>query len=169
MSLYEADFRFQDFHVKRPIAGGGVYGGRAGALGVSWLWDGFHTDFGARPDFLPLTTKDPIYEKAVPQVGMIDPATNQADPDGDYVCAYRPTPASKGSTVRFLTCGGGGWGDPLERDPERVKVDVRDEYITIEGAARDYGVVIAGDPIHDPEGLRVNTEATEALRAARRP
>ena len=62
------------------------------------------------------------------------------------------------------TTGGGGWGNPLERDPERVKNDVRDEYVTIEGALRDYGVVITGDPINDPEGLKVDAKATAARR-----
>jgi N-methylhydantoinase B len=32
-------------------------------------------------------------------------------------------------------------------DPERVKADVRDQYVTVEGAARVYGVVITGDPV----------------------
>jgi N-methylhydantoinase B len=54
-----------------------------------------------------------------------------------------------GSIVELLTGGGGGFGDPLEREPERVVVDVRDGYVSIEAAARDYGVVI------DPETLEV--------------
>ena len=49
--------------------------------------------------------------------------------------------------------------------PERVKRDVRDGYVTIEGAARDYGVVVTGDPEEDPENLAVDLEATERLRA----
>jgi len=36
-----------------------------------------------------------------------------------------------------------------------VKRDVRDGYVTIAGAARDYGVVIKGDPERDPEGLTI--------------
>jgi hypothetical protein len=53
----------------------------------------------------------------------------------------------------------------LKRDPERVKVDVRDGYVSVDGAAREYGVVVAGDPVWQPEALRVDTPATEALRA----
>lgn len=41
--------------------------------------------------------------------------------------------------------GGGGWGDPLDRAPEKVLDDVLDEYISVEGAMRDYGVVVEGD------------------------
>jgi N-methylhydantoinase B len=67
-----------------------------------------------------------------------------------------------------MTSGGGGWGNPVERDPEKVKADVRDQYITIEGAARDYGVVIVGDPYNDPEGLHIDEAATEELRTGLR-
>ncbi len=58
--------------------------------------------------------------------------------------------------------GGGGWGDPLERDPALVLRDVLDEYVSLEGARRDYGVVI------DPERLTVDEQATAGLRDAMR-
>jgi N-methylhydantoinase B len=65
-------------------------------------------------------------------------------------------PASTAAVV--ATAGGGGWGNPLERDPERVRQDVIDGCVSIESAARDYGVVI------DPETLEVDTAATSARR-----
>ena len=55
-------------------------------------------------------------------------------------------------------------GDPLSRDPNKVLVDVRDGYVSVAGAARDYAVVIVGDPDTDPEGLTVDESATAALR-----
>jgi N-methylhydantoinase B len=55
--------------------------------------------------------------------------------------------------------------DPFDARPELVKRDVRDGYVTIEGAARDYGVVVVGDPEEDPEGLALDLVATERLRA----
>ena len=45
-----------------------------------------------------------------------------------------------------------------------MKRDVRDGFVTIEGAARDYGVVVVGDPERDPEGLTVDVEGTAKLR-----
>ena len=56
--------------------------------------------------------------------------------------------------------GGGGYGDPLERDPELVENDVADGYVSLESARADYGVVI------HPETLKVDEEATQTLRAA---
>jgi N-methylhydantoinase B len=73
-----------------------------------------------------------------------------------------------GAILRYVNAGGGGWGDPLERDPEAVKRDVRDGYVTLAGAARDYGVVVSGDPEEDPEGLTLDLAATERLRVERR-
>jgi N-methylhydantoinase B len=63
--------------------------------------------------------------------------------------------------------GGGGWGDPLARDPHAVLDDVLDEYVSIEGAARDYGVVLTGSL--DDLTLAVDDDATERLRADMRP
>jgi N-methylhydantoinase B len=56
--------------------------------------------------------------------------------------------------------GGGGYGDPLARDPERVRRDAREGYITLEGAKEVYGVVLNTDP----DTWAVDLEATEALR-----
>ncbi|HWB66041.1 MAG TPA: hydantoinase B/oxoprolinase family protein [Mycobacteriales bacterium] len=49
-----------------------------------------------------------------------------------------------GERIVYEFGGGGGWGDPLDRDPQAVLDDVLDEYVSVEGAARDYGVVLTG-------------------------
>ena len=50
----------------------------------------------------------------------------------------------KGDIVREETAGGGGYGDPLKRDPARVAEDVRERYLTAEQARLRYGVMIDG-------------------------
>jgi N-methylhydantoinase B len=67
-----------------------------------------------------------------------------------------------GESFVFDSGGGGGWGDPLDRDPEAVAEDVRDEKVSREQAAASYGVVLTDD-------LEVDVEATDARRAAARP
>jgi N-methylhydantoinase B len=62
--------------------------------------------------------------------------------------------------------GGGGWGDPLERDPAAVLDDVLDEYVSIAAAERDYGVVLTG-ALEDLT-LAIDHDATTRLRAERR-
>jgi N-methylhydantoinase B len=58
--------------------------------------------------------------------------------------------------------GGGGWGDPLDRDPAMVLEDVWDEYVSVDGARRDYGVVVTGS-LADMT-LALDEGATRALR-----
>ena len=64
----------------------------------------------------------------------------------------------RGDLVRIYTAGGGGWGDPLERDPERVLDDVKDGFVSLESAFSHYGVLI------DPVALEVDAPGTTARR-----
>jgi N-methylhydantoinase B len=68
--------------------------------------------------------------------------------------------AGPGDIIRITSPGGGGRGDPLDREAERVLRDVVCAYITEEAAERDYGVVIRAG--------RLDAPATERLRASRR-
>ena len=68
-----------------------------------------------------------------------------------------------GERVMFDYGGGGGWGDPLDRDPQAVLDDVLDEYVSVEGARRDYGVVLTGS-LEDLT-LALDESATIQLRA----
>lgn len=62
------------------------------------------------------------------------------------------------------TAGGGGYGDPMERDPEHVLNDVIDEYVSVKRAELDYGVVVK---VNDADMLdyEIDTAATEKARA----
>ena len=69
--------------------------------------------------------------------------------------------------------GGGGYGNPWTRDPERVRDDVVNGYVSIAGAARDYGVVIQDTAVPErlvrlPEQYSVDQAATELLRGSQR-
>jgi N-methylhydantoinase B len=69
----------------------------------------------------------------------------------------------KGDLLYFNTWGGGGWGDPYERDPELVRQDVARRLVTVDGARR-YGVVIGEDGSVDADATAA---LREELRAAR--
>jgi N-methylhydantoinase B len=64
----------------------------------------------------------------------------------------------RGDVARLITGVGGGYGDPLERDPALVQDDVRNEHLTIAQAADIYAVIV------NPASLTVDFEATQALR-----
>ncbi|HET9244067.1 MAG TPA: hypothetical protein VFN99_11560, partial [Gaiella sp.] len=62
-----------------------------------------------------------------------------------------------GDIVSCRTCGGGGYGPPEERDPERVARDVREGKVSVERARDVYRVAMTGDA--------VDASATRALRS----
>ncbi len=64
---------------------------------------------------------------------------------------------AEGDQLHFVTWGGGGWGNPLDRDPEAVALEIRQGLVSVDGA-REYGVVIASDGT-------VDQSATDSLRA----
>jgi N-methylhydantoinase B len=74
-----------------------------------------------------------------------------ADPSGLTFC-------DPGDKISFVSAGGGGYGDPFERDPLAVQKDVQYEYVSIESARQDYGVII------EPDSLELDLDATMELR-----
>ncbi len=88
--------------------------------------------------------------------------------DDPYVVEHTANwvPIAAGQKINYDYGGGGGWGDPLDRDPQAVLDDVLDEYVSVEGAERDYGVVLTGS-LEDLT-LAVDLQATEKLRAQQR-
>jgi N-methylhydantoinase B len=73
-------------------------------------------------------------------------------------------PVRVGSEVIVRTGGGGGWGDPLERDANAVRADVQEEFISARAARDHYGVVLREDLSIDHAATE---RAREALRSAR--
>ena len=74
-----------------------------------------------------------------------------ADPSGLTFC-------DPGDRISFLSAGGGGYGNPFERDPKAVERDVQYGYISIEKAKQDYGVII------EPDSQTLDLDATRRLR-----
>jgi N-methylhydantoinase B len=78
-------------------------------------------------------------------------------------------PVLAGQVVRVRTTGGGGWGDPLAREPELVQRDVIEGKVSLAAACDDYGVVLV--PSAGTDAFAIDAPATAALRgklAARR-
>ncbi len=77
------------------------------------------------------------------------------DPSGLTLC-------QAGDVIQFSSAGGGGYGDPLQRDPQAVEADVINGYVSIEKARENYGVVI------EPTTLKVNASETDKVRSSRK-
>jgi N-methylhydantoinase B len=87
--------------------------------------------------------------------------------DGERVLPVimtEPAMLRKGEVFRHVMAGGGGYGDPFDRDPEKVLGDVLDGRVGRDHGRTAYGVVLTGD---DPP--RIDHEATARLRTNRSP
>ena len=88
-------------------------------------------------------------------------ANTLIDGDGEHDVATMPMQsfiARRDDLFRMVSAGGGGYGDPRERDPEAVLDDVREEKVTREAARDVYGVVVTDDGA-------VDAVETRALRS----
>ena len=155
----EFPVRVERYELRPDSAGAGKF---RGGLGARRVWLGlteesiinFRTDrfkhsspgiYGARP--------------AMPSRARLDPDTPDEKALTSKVAGVR---LKKGMRVAFELGGGGGYGNPLERDPERVRTDVLRGYVTREGARKSYGVALRDD-------LSIDAAATQALRSGAAP
>jgi N-methylhydantoinase B len=85
--------------------------------------------------------------------------------ENDFKIAFgtrRPVPPQSEVIVR--TGGGGGWGDPLEREPEKVRADVLEDLVSVKAAREQYGVVLDARSSLD---LAATQSLRQKMRAAR--
>jgi N-methylhydantoinase B len=73
---------------------------------------------------------------------------------------FNPMELAEGDGFLVETAGGGGFWNPLEREPQKVLADVRSGYVSLEAARREYGVAIA----QQGRKYELDVEATAALR-----
>jgi N-methylhydantoinase B len=133
----------------------GVMGGGPGMPFYAWINEDFDPDFAT--EALDLRGWIPLF-------GMLD-EDQLPKPDGGSFSKgtrYRSGKVSNivlpaGHALRVIIGGGGGWGDPLRRDPEKALRDVEDRLNSVAFTRDAYGVVI--------EDGAVDTKATDALRA----
>jgi N-methylhydantoinase B len=146
----------------RVIAGGGGAGRFRGSPGAEVI-------YGPRKD--PMTIVISCDGQVNPPQGVrgghagpaastfkINAAGVEEKLPGVVECQLQP-----GEWVRGVDCGGGGYGPPLERDPQRVLHDVRERWETLERANDIYGVIFSGAEIDD--SLAVDIDRTVARRA----
>jgi N-methylhydantoinase B len=87
-----------------------------------------------------------------------------ADSEERLGSIFSDVPIGEGDVFSRPTAGGGGFGDPLQREPALVIEDIKDDYISVERAAKDYGVVVRTIDAELCE-YEVDEGATKALRA----
>ncbi len=142
-----------DHYGYRPDTGGP--GKHRGGVGVSRVYR-----------FLaPATAISVLYKTVSPPWGIN--GGKEAEPNHIVIDPGTENEERKGGSYNFLeagqvlannTGGGGGWGNPFERDPALVAKDVRNGFVSVEAAERDYGVAV------DPVTFSVDNARTATLR-----
>jgi N-methylhydantoinase B len=128
-----------------------IYGPRLAEMEAHYIFDGVvNRPRGVRGGGSPLG----------PEAHLVHP-DGTWEPLPDPIGAARLKPRE---SIVSLSAGGGGYGDPLERDPARVLEDVVDDWISPKRAVEAYGVVLIGDP-ERWETLRVDGDATASERS----
>ena len=149
------------YEVRDDVApGAGKFRGGAGVVKAQrYLTPGFMTHESDRHDDAPWG----IFG-GKPGVGGKMEIYNVARPDeiASEPAKFSGRRTEPGDVVAYFSPAGGGYGNPLERDPAKVLDDVLDGFITLQHATDDYGVVF--DAIDDGYGWQVNAEATWARR-----
>ncbi|MCZ6894890.1 MAG: hydantoinase B/oxoprolinase family protein [Gammaproteobacteria bacterium] len=156
-----AEFIEQRFPVKVERVGLAIDSGGAGkyrgGLGyvkeLRTLVDGHYTMVTERTAFACVGIKGGRW--GAPGSSIRNPGT-----DGEeYVFFSRDAvPVKANDLIRLTTPGGGGWGDPLERDIELARMDVIRRLVSIGSAEKHYGIVM------DPDTHEVDVTATQKLR-----
>ena len=147
----------ENYILREDSGGAGEY---RGGLGCGYTVE-------ARADFMLNAQVDRMHCKPWGLNGGLDAAGNQVVlrangtwkedyPNAKLLTAY----IKKGDAFAVRSGGGGGFGDPFTRPPSKVADDVRQGYVSISSAQRDYGVIF------DDDG-NLNLEATEKVRKSR--
>lgn len=145
--------RVRRYELHENAEGPGRYRGGVGTIReVEWLADGhFSIEGGGH--------KYPPWGFAGGREGTPG-AIELVHPDGEESLPSKVATrrVAVGDRIRTIGPGAGGWGDPFERPPEKVRADVLDGLVSPERAESEYGVVMG-------EGLEVDESATEARRS----
>lgn len=140
----------------------GGAGRRRGGLGSRVAWR-----FGVEPLSIN-TTGQRVYHRieeglagGMPGAGTNEAELLRANGETERFGIRTEIPVAPGDVIVINGAGGGGYGDPLDRDPEMVRSDVREGYVSIGAALDAYGVVLGRD------SFEIDHEATARERARR--
>ncbi len=138
VEVYESKFpvRIERFSIRTDSGGPGRWRGGCGVIRSYRLLDDANLSVWFERSVTPAWGLSGGMQAVGPRVYADGPA----GPWEGLKANRLPLPA--GTLVTIETGGGGGYGPPLERPPSEVLRDVRERYVSVEGAARDFGVVL---------------------------
>jgi N-methylhydantoinase B len=151
--------RVDRFEYLPEVAGHGAFRGGLGARrDYRVLGEGTFMQTAIENTFDPTAGGLDGGTDGAPSTIVVNPGTDRETRVAERASFFGPL--GPGDVVSVRSGGGGGWGSPLLRDPERVAADVRDGFVTVEEARDVYGVALV-----DRSGsIAVDSARTAALR-----
>jgi N-methylhydantoinase B len=151
----KAPWLIDTYHMRRDSGGAGEY---RGGVGVTRVYRFLYPSTALT---LVKKTKSAPWGIAGGHDGqaghvIVRPGTDREEVTGAIYDSFE-----EGDVLSNNSGGGGGWGDPFKRDPQKVLWDVINDYVSVESARRDYGVAI------DPATMTIDEAATAALRQSK--
>ena len=166
MSEHRYPLRFDYFRLREDSGGAGWHRGGCGSEYRFTAWaDCVTTVLGDRVDYPPFGVAGG--KSAAPN--KVEFHTQGRSWVPEMRSKYENQALHAGDGLQASSPGGGGLGDPLDRDPVAVEQDLNLGYVSRDTAERDYGVVIASaEALGDRTRYRVDAAATSTERARRR-
>jgi N-methylhydantoinase B len=153
----EFPVRIERYELRPDSAGAGTFRGGLGQR-RQWRMLTQEQSVNLRTDRFKFSSPGLFGAKhALPSSCTLNPHTDQERALTSKIAGLR---LKQDDVIVFELAGGGGYGDPLKREPERVRLDVVRGYVSLDAALKDYGVIFNAD-------LSVDLVATNALRAGR--
>jgi N-methylhydantoinase B len=167
MSEHRYPLRFDYFRLREDSGGAGWHRGGCGSEYRFTAWaDCVTTVLGDRVDYAPFGVAGGM--AASPNEVEFSTGGKRWVPE--MRSKYENQQLHAGDGLRACSPGGGGLGDPLERDPAAVESDLNLGYVSRATAERDYGAVIGkAEALGDRTVYRIDVAATTAERTKRRP
>jgi len=137
----DSPLRIKRFGIRRDSGGAGQFRGGLGIEKVFEVRDGF-VDVTLRGERF-LTGPWGVFGGKAGETGSA--WIERKDGSVEHIRSKRVFRLNQGDRIYFNTPGGGGYGDPLRRDPERVRLDVLDNKVSRQAASAVYGVVLRDD------------------------
>jgi N-methylhydantoinase B len=166
MSEHRYPLRFDYFRLREDSGGAGWHRGGCGSEYKFTAWaDCVTTVLGDRVDTAPFGVAGG--KSAAPNHVEFHTAGKTWVPE--MRSKYENQALHSGDGLHACSPGGGGLGDPLDRDPAAVEQDLNLGYVSRASAERDYGAVVAhAEPLGDRTVYRLDAAATAAERARRK-
>jgi N-methylhydantoinase B len=166
MSEHRYPLRFDYFRLREDSGGAGWHRGGCGSEYKFTAWaDCVTTVLGDRVDYPPFGVAGGKPAAA----NHVEFHTGGKDWIPEMRSKYENQSLQDGDGLHACSPGGGGLGDPLERDPAAIEQDLNLGYVSRASAERDYGAVIAkAEPLGDRTVYRVDAAGTAAERARRK-